>query len=397
MNIRKICHLAVVIATALWIGCTPKSDEQDHVHTGNNETEEHKESEHETSEHEAHSDDEIIFTPIQAKAAGVEIETVTPSDFAQVVTVSGYVVPTNGGETTISSNMAGIVKIANDHITEGYKVNPNQTIFYISTQLLADGNPVAAAKAELVAAKLEWERAQILIKNHIISQREFEASCLRYETALSTSKSMGNGKDIRPVKTPISGFVQNLLVRNGDYVEAGQALATISQNCKLQLRAELPERYYGMLNDVTNANFRLTYNPDEVYELPKMNGRLLSCGRTVNKGEGFLPITFEFQNIASIIPGSMAEIFLMGRNKPGTISIPITALTEEMGLYYVYIQTSDHSYLKQEIKKGASNGKRVEILSGLKEGDKVASKGAIAIKLAANSGIVPDAHAGHSH
>ena len=393
MNIRKFCNLAVVLTTAMFIGCTHKTDEHDHSHPENSEENEHFEADH----HEGHSDDEIIFTPEQAQAAGVAIETVSPADFAQVVTVSGYVVPTQGAESTISSTMSGIVKIANSGITEGYKVSPNQTVFYISTQELADGNPVAAAKAELVAAKQEWERAQLLIKDNIISQREYEASQLRYETALAASKSMGDGKMVRSVKAPIAGYVQNLLVRNGDYVSAGQALATISQDCHLQLRAELPERYYGMLNDVASANFRLTYNPDEIYELPKMNGRLLSCGRTVNKGEGFLPITFEFKNVGSIIPGSMAEVFLLGRNKPGTISVPTAALTEELGLYYVYIQTSDHSYRKQEVKKGTTNGKRVEILSGLHEGDKVVGKGAIAIKLAANSGALPDPHAGHSH
>ena len=238
MNIRNICNLVVVLASALFIGCTHKSDEQGHFHPVNNEANEKAVTEN----HGDHNEDEIIFTPEQAQAAGVAIETIMPGDFAQVVTVSGYVVPTHGTESTISSTMSGIVKIANNDITEGYKVSPDQTVFYISTQELADGNPVAAAKAELVAAKQEWERAQLLIKDNIISQREFEASHLRYETALAASKSMGDGKMIRSVKAPIAGYVQNLLVRNGDYVSAGQALATISQDCHLQLRAELPER-----------------------------------------------------------------------------------------------------------------------------------------------------------
>ena len=393
MNIRNIFNIALVLTTALLMGCTPKSDEQEAAHSEHQEKDDHAA----TEAHEEHNDDEIIFTPEQAKAAGVEIETVAPGDFAQVVTISGYIMPTHGGESTISSTVSGLVKIAGDAITEGYKVSPRQTVFYISTQMLADGNPVAAAQSELIAAKQDWDRAQVLIKDHIISQREYEAIRLRYETALSTSKSFGHGNEMRAIKSPIEGYVQNMLVRNGDYVTAGQALAIISQDCHLQLRAELPERYYGMLNEIASANFRLTYDPETVYELPKMNGRLLSCGRTVNKGEGFLPITFEFENVGSIIPGSMAEVFLMGHSNPNTISVPTTALTEELGLYYVYIQTSDHSYLKQEIKKGATNGKRVEILSGLKTGDKVAAKGAVAIKLAANSGKVPDAHAGHNH
>lgn len=394
MKIRNICNLAVVITAALFIGCTHKSEQDNHAHSEAEAEETHKASDH---DNDTHNDNEIVFTPEQAKAAGVVIETVKPGDFAQVVTVTGSILPISGSESTISSTMAGIIKVADKTVTEGAKVSPNQTVFYISTQKLADGNPVAAAKSELVAAKQEWDRAQVLIKDHIISQSEFENSRLRYEKALSTSNSMGDGKTVRAIKAPIHGYIQNLLVRNGDYVATGQALATISQNCHLQLRAELPERYYGMLNDIASANFRVTYDPENVYELPQMNGRLLSCGRTVNKGEGFLPITFEFKNIGAIIPGSMAEVFLLGRSKPNTISVPATALTEELGLFYVYIQKCDHSYLKQQVKKGATNGKRVEILAGLHEGDKVVAQGAVAIKLAANSGALPDPHAGHNH
>ena len=397
MNINSFKVIIILISAVAMSSC-----HTDATHAHEDETTTSTDHAHETSPaiaadaHE-HGEDEIIFTPEQAKAAGVIIEEVSESPFAEVITVTGSILPAQGGESTVSASITGIVTLTNNQLNEGSEVTSGQSLFQIATQAIGDGNPVAAAQAELKAAEKEWERAQELIKDKIISVREFEAAQLRYETAKSTAASLGNGKTKQSITASIRGYVQNLLVKNGDFVTAGQPLATITQNRNLQLRAEVPERYYASLNEIVSANFRLTYDADHTFELNQMNGRLLSSGRTVNKGDGFLPITFEFNNIGNIIPGSLAEIYLLGRTKEQVISVPLSALTEELGLYYVYLQSSDHGYEKREVKKGANNGKRVEILQGLHVGEKVVVKGAIAVKLAANSSIIPDAHAGHNH
>ena len=50
-------------------------------------------------------------------------------------------------------------------------------------------------------------------------------------------------------------------------------------------------------------------------------------------------------------------------------------------------------YKKQEVTLGASNGKKVQILTGLKAGDRVVTKGAYQVKLASASNAIP----AHSH
>lgn len=420
MRTKLFCTAAVTLLAALLTGCSSahekshataektETHQEEHA-TGEHDHDQKHDHEHEEEDHQhgtegeahageaAHSPEEIIFTPTQAQAAGVEIETVQPADFSEVIAVTGDVLPAQGAQATVTATMNGIIQLANNSLTEGSKVGKNQTLFHISTQELGDGNPVAAAKAELEAAEKEWERAQQLIADKVISQREYEAARLRYETAKSTSKSLGNGKARRAVQSPLAGYIQTLQVKNGDFVTAGQAIATVSQNQHLQLRAEVPERYYYALNNIASANFRLTYAPDTTFELSRMNGRLLSSGRTTEKGNGFLPVIFEFNNVGNIVPGSLAEIYLLGKTQPNTLSLPVTALTEELGLYYVYIQTSDHGYRKQKVETGATDGKRIVITTGIHAGDKVVSKGAVAIKLAANSGVIPESCAGHNH
>ena len=191
---------------------------------------------------------------------------------------------------------------------------------------------------------------------------------------------------------PLAGYVKTCLVKEGDYVTVGQPLMSITQTRRLRLRADLSERYYPQLSSISSANFKTCYN-DRVFELDKMDGRLLTYGKSLGDASFYIPVTFEFNNQGNILPGSFVEVYLLSNEIPDVISIPQSALTEEQGLYFVYVRMDAECYRKQEVKLGTTNGKRVEILSGLKSGDVVVTKGAIHVKLASASNAIP----GHTH
>ncbi|HRG69584.1 MAG TPA: hypothetical protein PLS73_12110 [Saprospiraceae bacterium] len=69
--------------------------------------------------------------------------------------------------------------------------------------------------------------------------------------------------------------------------------------------------------------------------------------------------------------------------------IPRTALIEEQGSYFVYVQTSGERFQKREVTIGASDGLVVQLLSGIAEGERVVTKGAYQIKLSTASGTLP--------
>ena len=94
-----------------------------------------------------------------------------------------------------------------------------------------------------------------------------------------------------------------------------------------------------------------------------------------------------------MIPGSFVEVYLLGRTQEGVISLPRTALTEEQGSYFVYLQLDEECYRKQLVTPGTDNGQRVQILSGLEPGQRVVVKGAYQVKLAGASNAIP----AHSH
>ena len=193
--------------------------------------------------------------------------------------------------------------------------------------------------------------------------------------------------------TPISGYIKNLLVKPGDYVSAGQALATVTQSRHVQLRADVPERCYGMLPRIVSANFRMAYDSDHrIYSISELGGRLVSKGKASDTDDFFVPVIFEFNNSGDIVAGSFAEVYLLGNERSGVLAVPSAAVTEAQGLFFVYVQTGHDEYRRVEVKTGATDGKRIEILGGLKAGDKVVTQGATQVRLAASASVVPEGH-----
>ena len=129
--------------------------------------------------------------------------------------------------------------------------------------------------------------------------------------------------------------------------------------------------------------------------MANLHGRVLSYGKASDENAFYIPVLFEFDNTGDIVPGSFVETYLTGATRAGVITLPVSALTEEQGLYFVYLQEDKEVYRKQEVKTGAEDGLRVEILSGLKPGDRVVTQGAYHVKLASASNAIP-AH-NHSH
>jgi RND family efflux transporter MFP subunit len=366
------------------------------AHEGHNHAHEAKADAHEGHDHDhghAHGSnpDEIILAPEKAKAAGVASMEIQPKAFRQVIKASGEVQSAQGNESTIVANVSGIVSFQRS-VTEGMQVGKGTGLMSISASKLQDGDPAERARIAYESAKADYDRASRLVESQIVSQKEFNAIKEKYENAKLAYEAIAKNQTKKgvSVESPMGGYIKNLLVKEGDYVEVGQPLATVTQNNRLFLRADVSERYYKYLNGITSANFKTPYD-NQVYELEALNGKLLSYGKSA--GSFYVPVTFSFDNKGDIMPGSFVEIYLLSKPMENTIVLPIEALTEEQGLYFIYIQKCAESYRKQEVKLGASNGKEVQILSGVTPGDKVVVKGAYHVKLASASNALP----AHSH
>lgn len=370
-----------------------KCDGHDHEGKEHNHEGEGHDHEHEAEAGAAHSD-EIIFTKAQAAKTDFEVKEIQPGTFNQVIKSTGQIQAAPGDESVIVATSNGVISY-NSNITEGRAVNKGQTLFSIASKNMAEGDLYSKVRGTYDKAKAEYERAESLVKDKIISQREFEAIRLDYENARLAFDAIAGthtGKGVGVV-SPLGGYIKNILVKEGEYVTTGQALGTVSQNKRLILRAEVSEKHYNSLKNINSANFKTPYD-NKVYVLSELNGKILSFGKASNTNNFYIPVSFEFDNKGDVIPGTFTEVYLISAPVENALAIPASALTNEMGLFYVYVQLDDEGYRKQEVSVGANNGREVQIIKGLQPGDRVVTKGAYQVKMASASGAIPH---GHSH
>ncbi|MCD7976835.1 MAG: efflux RND transporter periplasmic adaptor subunit [Tannerellaceae bacterium] len=390
--------IALITLTVLATGCHSghHHDSHDHEHEGHDHT--HGDGHvHGTSAASAGGEhvDEIVFTHEQAEAIGLEVEIVQPRTFHQVIKTSGQVQNQPGDEVILAATADGIVTFSNSSLTEGASVQKGETVVTISARNLPEGEQTSRIRVEFENAQSEYQRAQNLVEDKIISAREFEQIRSRYETARIAYEAQAGSVSDRGiiVQAPIGGFIKNRVVEEGEYVTVGQPVVTITRTRSLQLRAEVPEKYYAALRNIQTAHFRTGYD-STLYKLSDLNGRLLSYGKTAGNESYYIPVTFEFNNVGDLLPGSFTEIWLIAAPQPHRLTVPVSSLSEEQGLYFVYLQTGEEEYKKQEVITGSNDGERVEILSGITTGDRVVTRGVIQVKLAANAGLIPE---GHTH
>lgn len=335
----------------------------------------------------------ITFSKHQAAAVGLQIEEVSSLPFYNVIKTAGHLQTPIGSDAVVVATSSGVLYYTIPSFVEGQSIRKNMIFAGISAKKLQDGDPLLKAKLTYETAKSEYERAQRLVHDKIVSDKEFEQIRLHYETAKTTYEGQAAGMTENGVSlsAPISGYLKQLLVSNGSYVEVGQPVAVITQIQRLQLTAQVSERDFSQLSKVSKAYFKPTYT-DSLYKTDMLNGRLLAYGRA---SEGaFVPVTFEIDNVGDLIVGSYADVYLLTQPEDGIVSVPVGALTEEQGLYYVYLQVCAEEYMKREVHPGRSNGERVEILRGLHYGERVVTHGAYQVKLASMTTAIPH---GHSH
>ena len=377
--------------------CSEKHD-HDHDHEAHSHNHEGDGHGHEAEEkHEAQEgthDNEIQLSPEEARQAGVQVSEIHPGSFHEVIPVTGSILSAQGDEASVVAGGNGVVILPRP-VTEGCRVEKGTVLFYITADALQDGSPLKKTRIAYETAKEEFERAERMLAERLITRTEYNAAKERFETARVAYEATASSQSSSiAVKAPSGGYVQNCTVKAGDYVSTGQLLATVVQHNKLYLQADVPLRYSRELSRIRSAKFIPEYSK-EVYDTKMLHGRVLSYSRVSGAQSSYLPLTFEIESQSGLVAGSFAQIYLIGEERTDVISLPVSALTEEQGEFFVYRQTDSACYRKCPVKIGMRDGEIVEITEGIHNGDKVVTQGAIHVRLASAANAIP-AH-NHNH
>lgn len=343
--------------------------------------------------------DEISFLKEQAWKIDFAVEKAKKGPIHNVIHTSGEIQAVKGEERILAAKTSGIVFFKSKKVQEGREVVAREQLFSISSEGLVQNNleeDFKIASARLNKTKADFERAEKLLSQQIIGQKEYEQRKMDFSVAEAEFQTLTENytKGGQMLRAPMSGIIKNVFVLEGQFVEAGTPLLEITSNRRLMIHADVAQQYLSEMHQIQSANFKTPYHK-EIQSLDDYNGKLVSYGKMVENKGGFIPVLFELDNVGELIPGSFVELFLLTNPVENALVVPKAALMEDYGSYYVFIQTAGESFEKRAVTLGIDDGENVQVIAGINEGEWIVTKGAYQVKMASMSSSLP-AH-GHTH
>jgi cobalt-zinc-cadmium efflux system membrane fusion protein len=215
----------------------------------------------------------------------------------------------------------------------------------------------------------------------------------RLEQFRRVQRTAGGNEGSVQLRAPLSGSVTEIQTAPGAFVEAGAPLFRVTDVTQLWLEARVPESDAGQLASIRGASLVLE-GSDDALELPADS--LVGRGHLVDPVSRTLPVLFAVDNSSGrFAVGAFARAFLVQGEERRVLTVPESSLVDDGGITVAFVQVAGEAFERRVVRVGARDRGSVEVLAGIAAGERVVSRGAWSVKLAASSGAIP-AH-GHSH
>ncbi len=295
-------------------------------------------------------------------------------------------------QVEIRPRIAGTIEAI--HYKSGTVVNKGDLLFSIDSKPFAAEFAKAqgaytSANAQMELTLSEFERAQRLIKDNVISQSEYDTrkNALNVNQALlkSAKAALESAKinlDYTQIRSPITGIISRPEITVGNLVEPGvRLLATIVSHSPIYADFEIDEQAY--LEYTKNNHFGLKAGNQIPVQMGLANetgtphlGYIESFDNQLNSSSGTIRVRALFKNEQGLLlPGLFARISLGDAAKIRAVLITDRAIGTDQNKKFVLVVGEDNKVNYREVKLGAqSQGLRV-ITDGLKKGDKIVVNG----------------------
>ncbi|MBI3463892.1 MAG: efflux RND transporter periplasmic adaptor subunit [Planctomycetes bacterium] len=214
----------------------------------------------------------------------------------------------------------------------------------------------------------------------------------------SDSDSIASSRTLQlTLRGPVSGTVTTAQVTEGEFVDATKALFTIINMDRVWIEAKVSEYDLERVATAPAATFTLAAYPDRTFTiLGRDGGQLIDIGSVVDPNSRTVPVRYEVQNPERVLRiGMFADVAIETERAEEMLAIPDSAIVDEDGRPTAYVLLDGESFQKRDLELGIRDSGYVQVKVGLKEGERVVTKGAYAIRLASVSSVIP-AH-GHAH
>lgn len=295
---------------------------------------------------------------------------------------TGKIMPTAKGKAEIFSPLPG--KITQSSIpVVGTNVSVGTTLLRLEQTLdvqskLSVANEKFKAEAEFEQATKDYERLKEL--EGVTAQKDLLSAEIRlsaskktlnyYDSVLDEKGSLNN---YFPITSPISGVVVESNVSLGEQLETTKKLFTIVNINTLWVEAEVYETDIAKLQSISNATITAQTYPDEYFD-----AKLVNVGNIVDDVTRTVKVIFEVKNKNKLLKVGMfanVNINIHTNNESEVLTVPKECIVDIGGKSVVFIHTKAQTFKGVEVLQGRTDGKYVEILSGIKAGARIVTTG----------------------
>ena len=178
------------------------------------------------------------------------------------------------------------------------------------------------------------------------------------------------------LKAPIDGVIIERKATAGEVVDKTKEIYTISDPTQLWAIAEVKERDIGAVKLGQDASFTVLAYPQE-----KFHGKVVLIGNQVESGSRTLEVRIAVDNRdGRLKAGMFADIEIVTTVLDNVLLIPDDALQTDGGNQIVFVALDGNRIEKRVVKLGLEQQGQVQVLEGLKAGDKVVAQGSFILK-----------------
>lgn len=322
----------------------------------------------------ANSDTKVV----EEKVVNVRTETVEKRSLRPFVEAIGTLNPYEAVD--ISAEIEGVLKEV--RIDEGTVVSKGDLLASIdesdySLEVKHAEAVLRQAEASLSNTAAEYRRKEALYKDDLLTKEELDTLSTRLSLAeaevdkAKVSLSLARRKILKTkVYSPISGVVKEKKVSAGGFLKNGAPLFTMIQIDPIKLIFTIPEKDVGRLKVGQEVQFKVDPYPGKEFK-----GRLNIIHPSLDEATRTLQVEALTPNPQGLLkPGLFARVTLYTGAPRSTLVVPVTALLYEAEKVKAFTVEGERAKEKA-VRTGDKYGDVMEVLEGLKEGDKVVVAG----------------------
>ena len=322
--------------------------------------------------------------PDRTGTAGIKVSTVHVQSSADILSLPGRVEADPDHVVHIYTPLSG--RLLNMMLVPGQEVRKGQTV-----ALLQSGD-VASARADFEKAHIEVVRAdaaltrgKLLVAHEVLPQAQLQdlqatddAAHAEQERARQRIHELGfseNGtSDTTVVTAPISGTVLTIGTAAGELqrsLETANGIATVANLDTVWVTGDLFEQDLSLVHSHDAVNVLFAAYPGEV-----VHGTVTNVGDSFDAATHAVKVRVVLANPGHRYKPDMFATLQIARPTAMRILLPQAAVLHEGDATEVYLPSGDGKYVTRRVTTGTAVGDRIEITSGLREGEQVVTEGA---------------------